>query len=219
MPDADVIYADVDSRHKSVYHQLSAGLATGQELARAELSVLKNELKSYGDGPYKLIRNAAGLISAHCGGPLLTNIVDWRDLRRAVQQAAQEVSKTMVTDKRSMAVAIDACCSIINEMENGIAIDTCDLEFETTRAFMLRIYEANFEERVPLVKPQASIDLEEVHQRLSDMRPHIEKGIYHFASSHVRNGNIRAIRMPRRAPGTVTALDVNDDLLSLGVKK
>ena len=118
-----------------------------------------------------------------------------------------------------MALALDACHSVICEIENGAVIDDDDLEFQTAKTFMIRNYESNFEERVPVVSPQGDVDPEVLTERLAGMRPHIEKRIDYFASSVVRNGSFKSIRMPPRARGTVKPLDLNDDLLNLGVHK
>lgn len=217
MPDADIIYADVDAGYKGAYKLACAGLVTSEELARKILSALKKDLKSCGDGPYQLIGKTVRLLATHYRGPLFNQTIDWKGLRREVDKRAQEISKAQPDKKRYIAIAVESCYSIVNEIENGAVIDADDLEFQCVRTFMGRTRKANFEERVPLVTSKSAVDPEELLQRLSDASPHVEKGVDYFAGKYVCTSDINSIRLPRRVPGVVKSIGIDDDLLNLGV--
>ena len=79
------------------------------------------------------------------------------------------------------------------------------------KKYISAVYEANFEERVPLAQHYNGIDQVTIDVRLKGMRIHVDQGIESFAAQMMRNDSVTPLRRP---PMIRPPIGIHDDLLS-----
>lgn len=216
MPDADKVHSGLSYRHQKVYKQICEGVFTPSELAYEELEAMKGELKNCGQAPFSLILEAAKLLNAISPGHLLNSNVDWGGICRSIQKKGQMISMQTATKKRVLDLAVEACVDLVRDIQQGAISD--NLEVDMMERFVTKVYEAEFEGRLPLT-PHHYLDAtpDFVNDRVKDMRQPMEVGMRALAEQAIRNGNFNKLVRPARPAGTVQTIDLSTDLLTFGV--
>ena len=211
MPDADKVHAGLGYRHQKVYKQLCEGVLPPREIAYTELNALRQVLKEYGNAPLSLIQQATVFLGLIPTEPLLRQAVNWGEKRRELENLCQQISQKTRGNKRAMMLAEEACKEQLRRIQQDTAPD--DLKLESITSYIQKVYEADFEERIPLGRHYNDADPDLVNARLEEMRPGIEEGIDGFAKQLARHGGVSPLRRPRR---TKQSIGLYDDLLTAG---
>ena len=215
MPDADKVHKGLSYRHQKVYQQICEGVMTPSELAFEELGAMKKELHSCGQAPFLLIPEVGKLLSAVPTGPLLNPSVDWNGICRDIERKGQKVSLQTSANKRIMALVVDACIDQVRDIQQNVVPD--NLEVDAMQRFTVKLYEANFEDRIQLAHHYKDAAPEMVNARVEAMRQSMEDGLGKLAEQAVRDGSFEKVKRPARPSGTIQPINLNDDLLTLGV--
>lgn len=207
MPDGDKVHVNLAHRYQKVYKQICEGQYDNAALAHEVLVPLKRDLQSYGDEPFQLIQQVATELNQIPDEPLLKQLVNWGEARQEIDRFAQQTPGRL--DAKELAVK--ACQQQLQELRySGYSHDLTEA---MNRKYVSAVYEANFEERVPLAQHYNGAVQTVVDARLKDMRIYVEQGINSFAAQMRRNGSVVSLRCP---PMTRPSIDIDDNLFDLG---
>lgn len=204
MPDGDKIHPGLGYRHQSPYRQICEEIFSEEEIAYNELAALRKDLQDYGDAPIELIRQAVTMYR-HTLGPLL---VDWNEVNDRLEKIGQEISQRTSADKRGLSLALEACKKSLHGVRYGE--QSVDLGLKTTQNYMMGVYEAHFEGRIPLSHHYNNADPKMVNLKLHEMRPFIEQGLGYFARQLTKGGGVKSLR---RAPKNRPIIGLYDSLI------
>ena len=215
MPDADKVHSGLSYRHQKVYKQICEGVMTPGELAYEELGAMKGELRNCGQTPFLLIPEAVKLLNIILPGHLLNSTVDWNGICRDIQKKGQMISLQTATKKRVLDLAVEACIDLVRDIQQGAVSD--DLEVDMMERFATKVYEAEFEGRLPLTHHHyLDVTPEFVNNRVKAMRQPMEDGLRALAKQAIRDGHFNKLVRPARPAGTIQTIDLGTDLLTFG---
>lgn len=210
MPDGDIIHPTLGGRYYSVYKQICEGSSNEEELARQALRSLKKEVKVFGEAPIQLLEQAASLFQELAIQQNQGTSIDWTQVRRDLQTIAQFLSGS----KRALQLALRACYQHIRTIQDvcGSHALSSDLFQELSGHYLLNIYDAQFEKRVPQTyRHYNQADPAAIQMLLHEIRPLVIRGIHGFASQIVKQGNARILRLPMRVH-KIRKIDLTQDL-------
>ena len=207
MPDGDKVHVNLAHRYQKVYKQICEGQYDDAELAHEVLKPLKRDLQDYGDEPLQLIRQVSAELDQIPDEPLLKQLVNWGEESQKIDRFAQQNPGSLIAKE----LVVKACQQQLQELRYSERPH--DLTEEMSRKYVSAVYEANFEERVPLAQYYNGADQTVVDARLKGMRSHVEQGISSFAVQMIRNGSVASLRCP---PMTRPSIGLDDDLFDLG---
>ena len=210
MADGDKVHVKLARRYQKLYKQICEGLYSDAELAHEVLQPLKQDLRDYGDESLRLIQQVATELSQIPAEPLLKQSVYWGQKSQRIDRCAQQIDSR----PRARELAVQACKQQLQELRsNGCPHDLTkdDLTKKMYKKYISAVYEANFEERVPLAQHYNGIDQVTIDVRLKGMRIHVDQGIESFAAQMMRNGSVTPLRRP---PMIRPPIGIHDDLLS-----
>lgn len=201
MPDGDRIYGKLTQAYEKPYEQICEGYFNDDIIAWNVLDAVKGDLKRYGEEPIVLIRQVVQRIQVLPREPLLKLTVDWNRERQGIERFAR-MSKG---NRRGLDLAVEACKRYLHELQ--FCSGAADHTFALVEAYMQRVYEANFEERMPLGEHHNGVDQSMVYTRLEVLRPLVLNGLSGFASQVARRGKVSRLSRPvwLRKPETITA--------------
>lgn len=192
MPDGDKIHPKLGNRHQGIYKQICEEAYSEEEIAYNELAPLRKELQAYGDAPLELIRQAVDIFNQNSASLL----VDWNAMNRSLEKISQRISQQTCADKRGLSLALEACKKILHGIRYGNS--PSDLGLKITQEYMIKVYEAQFEGRIPLVHHYNNADPTMVNLKVREMRPFIERGVEHFAGQLANGRSVTSLRRPQR---------------------
>jgi hypothetical protein len=211
MPDGDIVHENLPRRYQKPYKQLCEGQRSAAELAHEALRPLKGDLRIYGDEPVKLIQQIATVLSQILNTPLLKQSVDWRGQSQIIDRCAQQIDG----HRTGMELAVKACKQQLQELRyKSCSYDSVEeMSLAIMRKYVSAVYEANFEERVPLAQQHYNgVAQMTVDARLQGMRVYVEQGIEHFAAQIIHNDSVTTLRRP---PMSRRSIGLDDDLCGL----
>lgn len=80
-------------------------------------------------------------------------------------------------------------------MRHGNVVGNIE-EVKVIGNYLINVYKANFEERIPLSRHYNDADPNLVAARVEGMRPYVQKGIQFIAQQIERKGNVRLLKRP-----------------------
>lgn len=210
MPDGDIIHPTLSPRYYGLYGQVCEGHFDEDALAREALKCLKKDVKDFGDGPIRLIRQEVAVFENIARQLQQGKGVDWAHERRKIKELAQHADG----EKRALAYVIKACEQQLRDLqvEQHYGLPSSDFLLNITRRYLLNIYDAHFAGKVEQSRQHYNqTDHQYVLARLTDMRPSVIKGLEYLAEQTARRNDVQVLRLPLR-PRHTRMIDLNTDL-------
>lgn len=217
MPDGVIIYPGLAGRYWSLYDQLKEGVWGEEDLAREAVERIKRDAQSYGSGPIELLKRAAAQFATLSTSLRFGQIIDWSQERRTLEEVAAQITAGGRNKKRAIGIAREACEGHINELRKGpyqANEDSSQVYLELIRGYLLKIYDANFINRIPLSHPLNGGEEDLVLSRAQEIRPLVIRDIQYFALQIAQDRPLAALRMPKR-PKRPKGIDIHCALKDL----
>lgn len=197
MPDADKVHAKLCGSHRGVYKKICEDHFSEEDLAYEELRSIIKDVGRYGDEPLQLIRKAVEVLNQIPTGPLFLNGngTNWAAISRQLETIAQTHSSLTTSSQAGIDLAFRSCQEQLHDMRHGNVVGNLE-EVKVIGNYLINVYEANFEERIPLSRHYNDADPNLVAARVEGMRPYVQKGIQFIAQQIERKGNVRLLKRP-----------------------
>ena len=136
-------------------------------------------------------------------------------LRRLALEKARgtipSIARAAQGPKRGIELATDACRQVIQDACEGR--DGDHLLKDALSRYVIDIYRADFEERIPLSQAHdRGVDQATIDMRLDFARPYVERNAMLLAVQLTKGCDVRKLRLPRQASLSYRAA-LNDNLL------
>ena len=193
MPDGDKVHARLAHRWQKVYQQTCEGYLTEEELSYELARPLTKEVRRYGHAPIQIVEQVAARLEQIPAGPLFRELDQWNEMRQEIDRVAQQNAYSC--NRRGIDLAVKACKEQLDELRNSNHSD--ELCQRIMNKYILNVYIANYEERIPLAKQhyndasQATVD-----ERLQCVRPYIEQRIAALSEQVIQKGNVKSLKPP-----------------------
>ncbi len=214
MPDADKI-GTFSRRWSKIYRKISEGHFSTNSLAEDAMNSLLKDVKDYGDGPIRFLKQGATRLENIQKNPLFRPVHNWKDEDHFIRSLASSYLQFDKVNQRAINIAISTFKGAIHKLRNGEAIIE-DLQEVLCRDYIRRIYDSNFTERLPFAKSyDQEQDHEKINQIISKIDGLVEEQIAYFARKISQKGNTKGLRKshPKHSRKPVT---IEDDVFSIG---
>lgn len=200
MPDGDRIQSKLAPRYHGPYKQVCEARFGPYKLARSVLKPLLADIKRQGNGPIQLIADGARLLASVPTEPIRRRVFDWIRLDQSISRLAS--GSRYGNNKRAKQLAVDA----IRQKAYNIRIGSSGLNYhlDVCANYLRNTYQANFEERIPLLHLHGGADPADVQKTLDSMRPDVEQALQKCAAQLVKTGSVVNLRRPNQRKTPVT---------------
>lgn len=217
MPDGVIIHPRLAGRYWPLYAQLLEDVWGEEALAREAVERIKRDVQNYGSGPIELLKQAAAQFAPLSTSRRFGQAIDWSQERRTLEEVAAQITAGSKNKKRAISIAREACEGYITELRkepyqaNGNSLQAY---LELIRGYLLKIYDANFINRIPLPRHLSGGDEDLVLSRAQEIRPLVIRDIQYLALQIAQDRPLAALRMPRRSRRP-KMIDIHSDLKDL----
>lgn len=206
MPDGDKVHQHLAGPYQQLYKQICEGQDGPEKLGRDAMRPVRRSLEHYGDGPIALVKQVMTPIDRLPKEPILRRLA----LEKA-RGTIPSIARVAQGSKRGIELATDACRQVIQDACEGK--DSNHLLREALSRYVIDIYRADFEERIPLSRAHdRGVDQATIAMRLDLARPYVERNAMILAVQLNKGCDVRKLRLPRQASLSYRAT-LNDNLL------
>lgn len=206
MPDGDRVYGGLTQEYEKPYEQVCEGHFSFEEIAHNLLAAVRGDIRRNGPAPIELLRQVADHLNQLPHEPLLKPTINWEQESRDIERLARQIHGP----RRAIDIALDASKKYLRTFQYGH--DKQEHDRMLLQGYMERVYEANFEGRVPLGNHPYGVDQAAIDERLEAIRPFVLAGLASFARQAARRGDFS--RLQRTSPSRIV-IDADTDLLAL----
>ncbi|HUN06262.1 MAG TPA: hypothetical protein PLQ56_06660 [Aggregatilineales bacterium] len=192
MPDGDKVYYGVSREFAEAYGVLCDGYFGEEQIAVKIAKGLCIRLKRYGNPSIDLVN----YVYADLSGAMASGIVIQAEEE---SYSIDQLARTLMGHRRGIPLAVDACKSYVMRIaeDNHREMDVVTL----LRTYVLRVLEADFYERLPLLNHRNDVTQEFIEDKLERVRPYLELEIERVVSHIVKNGRVDGLRKKSRDRG------------------
>ncbi len=209
MPDGDKVHEGLEWKFQKVYKQVCEGHSSLAEIAKEAAQAVQKDVESGGDVILHMVQTAAAQFDDILNRKW-AEAINWR------QEIARldALERSTYAHSRLKRLAYNACREILESLRHGIHPPNCYITLLS--AYQDHVYEANFEERVPLKRNHYNgVSQEFVGEQLEQMRPLVQSNLLPYAESIYRNGTVKLPRKPSGPRGSKEAkphYDIDTDI-------
>lgn len=172
MPDGDKIHAHLPQRYQKVYQQICEGYLSDEELSHEVSRPLIKDIQQYGDAPIKFIKEVSARLEQVPTGPLFEKSDFWSQMSQEMDIIAQQ--QAYGYNHRGFELALNSCKEKLLDLRDGK--HSRNLNQEMIQNYVRNLYNANFEECVPLSQQHyGNASQATINKRLANIQPHLEE--------------------------------------------
>ncbi len=190
MADRDKISSNIHPLYRNICNQIFEAQSP-LAIAESVLRPLREDVKTLGSAPVKLIRQAITRLKSILELPMFKMMADWDGEHQNIDELIRKIKGT----RDGLEWAGMACHQVLSRLETGEQIQ--DIGLEMYKQYILNIYKARVEEGIP--PTNADLDYETIEKHLALIRPHVEEEIKHLAHQLARHKNINSLHLPDRS--------------------
>lgn len=191
MPDGDRVHTGLSRRYQKNYKLLCEGLSNSETLAAGVVESILRQLHESGDEPAHLVHQIAEILNFIPKEPLLQALTKWDVVSRKIDQL---VASTYISKRISNQIT-QAAKELLYDIRNVQHFP--HIGTELMERFLRQVYVSDFEQRVPMARHYNDATQEQVNERLSDMRPLVEKKLKYIAKNAAKRTSFQHLRQPR----------------------
>lgn len=206
MPDGDRVHPELTGRFQKPYKMLCEGYFDNEIIAEAILKPCKKNLQIYGNEPIAFIKRAAEYISNLNTKAKVGVNINWGQAQKDLETFMRQTPG----NKRGLNLAWQAAKQELHTVRHGLS--SINTEVAITEKYTQQAYKSDFENRIPLV-PRHYNDVSPavLADKITAVRPDVEKGLRRFASQLVEKGDINKLRLgptskPKEPPSAETSI-------------
>lgn len=171
MPDRTILPRGFPRHYGGIFIQVCE-LQSPDSIASSAVLCLKKDIRKFGQSGNQLLARVAQQLQPLNQDSLQKRTTNWTDEYDNIDVLARGIED----DPLDVELALRACRQILHRLEDGEEIDDLTLALHKQR--LINLWEARFEENIPLSGPyHAGTDYESVKEHLSHVRPYIEHEI------------------------------------------
>lgn len=205
MPDGDRIYGRLSQGYEKPYEQICEWYFSPNEIAYNLLEAIKRDLENNDNAPIKLIEQVAEQFERLPLG-MFASMSDWRHEFAEIDHKA----RYMQGQKRAISLAVDACKRHLREVMRGHKIT--DHRRALIEAYVVRVYQAQFEGRIPFGKHFNDVDRATFMERLHVVRDFVVDSLtVSYVRQIAQTGSVFGLR---RSPRVNSQIGADTNLLA-----